>query len=75
MEVVAALCAGAAPLAPKKIFEDIVERVAEAASAESEAIGPSTLLGSGMAEHVVALAFVLIAQCLVGLVDFFEFFF
>ena len=73
MKIVAALRPTAATLSTKKIFEDIVKGLAEAAPAES--VLTSTLLGSSVAEHVVAFAFFLIAQGLVGFVDFFELFF
>ena len=75
LKVVAALRPSAASLAPEKIFEDVVEGVAEAASAKSEAIRTATLLSPCVAEHVVAFAFILIAQGLVGFIDFFELFF
>ena len=61
---------------PRKILEDVSEGVAEAASAKSETIRTATLLRPGVTEHVVAaLAFVLVAQRLVGFIDFFELFF
>ena len=75
MEVVAALCPAPASLTSEKILEDIVEGVAEAGSAESEALRSRTLLSPGMAEHVIAFTFVLIAQRLIGFIDFFELFF
>jgi len=61
----------------EKILEDIVENVAESSSAsEVESVkSPGSLLASGMAEGVVAASLLLIAECLVGFVDLFEFFF
>ena len=70
LEVVAALRSIAASLAAEEILEDIVEGVAESASAKS--FRAAALLRAGMAEHVITLAFFLIAQRLVCLVDFFE---
>src|SRR4029077_8678707 len=75
LEVVAALRPIAAPLTSEKILEDVVEGVAEAVSAESESIRTPTLLRSGVTKHVVALAFFLVAQRLIGFIDLFEFFF
>jgi len=75
LEVVAALRPIAASLAPEKILEDVIEGVAEAASAKSETIRTATLLRPGVTEHVVALAFFLVAQRLVGFIDVFERFF
>ena len=74
LKVVTAFRSIATSLAPKKIFEDVVEGIAEAASSKAETIR-TALLSPGVAEHVVALAFVLVAQRLVSLVDFFELFF
>ena len=73
LEVVASLCASAASLATEKVLEDVVEGVTESASAKS--LRTSTLLCPGVAEHVIALALVLVAQRLVGFVDLFEFLF
>ena len=75
LEVVAAFRPIAASLAPEKVLEDVVEGVAEAASTKPKPIWTATLLSPGMAEHIVALAFFLVAQRLVGFIDFFEFFF
>ena len=64
------------PRPAEKIFKDIVKDVAKSAPAEFEAVkARPPCLGSGMAEHVVAFAFVLIAQDLIGFIDFFELFF
>jgi len=57
----------------EEIFEDVVEDIAESAAAEVESIG--SWLGTCMAERIVALPFLLIAESLVGFVDLLEFFF
>jgi hypothetical protein len=75
LKVIATFRPTAASLASEKIFEDIVEGVAESASSESKSIRTATLLSSGMTEHVVAPAFFLITQGFVGFIDFFELFF
>ncbi len=75
LEVGAAFRPIAASLAAEKILEDVIEGVTEAASTKSEALRTATLLSPGMAEHVVALAFFLVAQRFVGFIDFFELFF
>jgi len=76
LEVVAAFGTAAAALSAEEIFEDVVEHVPESTSAaEIEAFESRAALRAGMAEHVIAFAFVLIAEMLVGFVDFFEFFF
>ena len=59
----------------EKIFEDIVKDIAESAASEVEPFKPCPALRSGMAEHVVAFPFFLIAEMLIGFVDFFELFF
>ena len=60
----------------EEVFEDVVEDVPKSASVEIETIKSwTTLLGPGMAEHVVAFPLLLIAQDLVSFIDFFEFFF
>jgi hypothetical protein len=73
LEVVTALRPAAASLTPEKVLEDVIESVAEAASAES--LRARALLGTCMAEHIVAFAFILIAQRLIGFIDFFKLFF
>jgi hypothetical protein len=73
LKIVAAFCTtAAASLSTEEILEDVVEGLAEAASTESEAVWTAPLLSPGVAEHVIALAFFLIAQRLVGFIDFFE---
>lgn len=75
LKVIAPLGAASSTWRAEKILEDVVKHVAEPALAEVKAIGATgTLLGIGVAEYVVALPLLLIAQDFVRFVDFLEFF-
>ena len=74
LEVGPAFGPGAPARLAEKIFENIVEDVAEAAlPAEVESF--RSLRSAGVAKGIVSPPLVLIADDLIGLIDLFEFFF
>lgn len=73
LEIVTALRSRTSARLPKKVFEDVVENIAEAAlSSEVESLG--SLWSTGMAECIVPTAFLLVADDLVSFVELLEFF-